>query len=144
MIKIFNDGDAKRCSEIMLKCVDKFEGYSKENKDFLIKMSQPDKLIEKARKTMFYVYQENGKILGTGVFDNGEIRTMFVDPEYQGKGIGERILKFLVNLGKSKGYKRFFLGANPEAEGFYEKMGFIKTGETNDFNFRTINMERVF
>jgi len=142
MIRLFKEKDAEECSRIMLKCIEQFDNYTKENKDFLVKMSQPDKLIEKSKKLLFYIYEENEKILGTGVLDNGEIRTMFVDPEYQGKGIGRKILDFLIKLAKSKGYHKVWVGANPEAEGFYKKQGFKKIREENDFNFRTIIMER--
>lgn len=142
MIRPFKKEDAERCSKIMLKCIKQFDSYTKENKDFLIKMSQIDKLIEKAQKTMFYVYEKDGEILGTGVFNNGEIRTMFIDPKHQRKGIGKKILGFLIKLAKSKGYNKVWVGVNPDAEKFYKKQGFKKIREENDFNFRTIIMEK--
>lgn len=126
----------------MLKCIEQFDNYTKENRDFLIKVSQPDSLIKKSKKLLFYVYEENGKILGTGAFDKGEVRTMFIALEYQGKGIGRKILDFLIKLAKFKKYNKVWLGANPEAEGFYKKQGFKRIREENDFNFRTIVMEK--
>ncbi|MFA5174576.1 MAG: GNAT family N-acetyltransferase [Candidatus Pacearchaeota archaeon] len=144
MIRIFKQEDAKICSKIMIKCIHKnLTSLSKENKEFMIKMSQPDKLIEKSQKVLFYVYEIENKILGTGALDRDEIRTMFVDPIYQKKGIGKEMLNFLINLAKSKGYKRIWLGASIEAEGFYKKQGFKKFNEKNDFNFKVIEMEKI-
>ena len=142
MIRLFKDKDAKDCSEIMLKCIGQFKNYSRENKKFLVKVSQPNSLIEKSKNLLFYVYEKEGKILGTGAFDKGEIRTMFVDPEHQKKGIGQKILDFLIKQTKSKDCTKVWLGANPEAEGFYKKKGFRKIREDNEFNFRTIIMEK--
>jgi len=142
MIKKFKEEDAKRCSEIMLDCIDKNLNYERENRNFMIKMSSPENIIKKARNTDFFVLFDKGIIIATGVFDQNEIRTMFVDPKYQGKGYGKKMLEFLINLAIEKGYDLVHLNASPEAEAFYLKQGFKTTGEKNDFNFRTILMEK--
>jgi len=143
MIRKFKNSDAKECREIMLNCIDKnLTSLTKDNKDFMIKCSQPENLIKKSREVSFFVYEEKGKIIGTGAFDEGEIRTMFIHPELQKKGRGRKILNFLIELAKSKGYKKVFLKSSPEAEEFYKKQRFKRTGEKNDFNFKTIEMEK--
>ena len=67
---------------------------------------------------------------------------MFIEPSKQKKGIGTEILNYLIKLAKSKGYSKVWAGANPDAEEFYTKKGFIKKEEKNDFNFRIIIMEK--
>ncbi len=144
MIKQFEKEDSQKCSKIMLDCIDKnLKSLTKKNRDFMIKCSQPENLIEKSKEVLLFVYEEDGKILGTGAFDSGEIRTMFVNPALQRKGIGKQILKFLIELAKSKENKKVFLKSSPEAEGFYRKQGFKKIKENNDFDFRTIEMEKI-
>lgn len=143
MIRIFKDQDAQQGSEIMLNCVEKnLKSLTKKNKEFMIETSQPENLIKKSKEVHLFVYKRDGRVIGTGAFDNGEIRTMFVNPESQGKRIGTEMLNFLINLAKQKKFKKVFLKSSPEAEKFYEKQGFVKTGENNDFKFRTILMER--
>lgn len=142
MIKKFKEEDAKRCSEIMLDCIDKNLSYEGENKNFMIKMSSPENIIEKARKTNFFVLVDGGIIIATGVLDKNEIRTMFVDPRYQGKGYGKKMLEFLMDFAVEKSYGLVRLNASPEAEGFYAKNGFIKKGERFDYGFHVVDMEK--
>ncbi|HUS49192.1 MAG TPA: hypothetical protein VMZ91_03455, partial [Candidatus Paceibacterota bacterium] len=62
MIKKFKEEDAKRCSEIMLDCIDKNLNYERENTNFMIKMSSPENIIKKARNTDFFVLFDKGII----------------------------------------------------------------------------------
>ena len=141
MIRKFKIEDALGASKVILECIEKSLNYKQKNKEFMIAMSQPEKLIEKSLKLDFFVKEHNGKIIGTGCFDKGEIRTMFVLPKLQGKGFGKEILQFLIKYAKSKGYKNIFLYSSPEAEGFYNKFGFIKIKDNYDFDFHSIYME---
>jgi len=143
MIRKFKDDDAEECSKIMLNCIGKnLISLNKKNRDFMIKCSLPESLIKKSKEVFLFVYEKDGKIFGTGAFDKGEIRTMFVNPLLQKKGIGKKMLNFLIDFAKSKNYKKVFLKSSLEAEKFYGKQRFKKTGENNDFNFRTIEMEK--
>lgn len=60
---------------------------------------------------------------------NAWIENLWVLPEYMGRGIGR--LLFLHALSRSclKGYHVLQLEADPNAVGFYEKMGMYKIGE---------------
>ena len=49
---------------------------------------------------------------------------MAVHPDYQGIGLGKKIVNKLLNL--SKGHKKIILYANPGKEGFYKNIGFKK------------------
>jgi N-acetylglutamate synthase-like GNAT family acetyltransferase len=144
MIRKFNIKDAEEASKIMLECIEKSLNYKGKNKEFMITMSSPEKIIEKSKKLDFFIKENDGKIIGTGCFDEGEIRTMFVFPEMQGKGFGKEILEFLVEFAKNKGHKKVFLYSSPEAEGFYKKYGFKKINDNYDFDFHSIYMEKRF
>lgn len=141
MIRRFKTEDAEQCSKIMLDCIENSLDYKGENKDFMIKMSSPEKIIEKSEKMDFFVFVKTNKILATGGFNNGEIKTMFVSPVQQKKGIGKEMLFFLIEHAKSLRYKKVFLKASPEAEGFYEKHGFIKIKDRYDHDFHVVEME---
>lgn len=143
MIRKFKKDDAKECSRILLDCIRiDLTSLSKENRDFMVKVSQSETLIKKSMEVEFFVLEKEGKIVGTGAFDNGEIRTMFVDSKLQGKGFGKEMLEFLIKYAKEKNFAKVFLKSSLEAEKFYESQGFKKTGENNDFNFRVILREK--
>ena len=141
-IRKFKKEDAKQCSKLILECIEKNLSLNEKNKKFMIKKSQPKNLIEKSEKLSLFVYDSNGEILGTGALDKNEIRTMFVKPKMQVKGIGKKILNFLINKAQSKGLKKVWLKSSPEAEIFYKKQGFKKIKVRNDYNFKTIEMEK--
>lgn len=53
-----------------------------------------------------------------------QIRYMAVDPSYQGKQIGAKILENLENIAKSKGAEKIILEARKNAVKFYKKNGY--------------------
>jgi len=51
--------------------------------------------------------------------------------DLQGKGIGRALMQFAENLARDRGYKKITMHARKNALGFYEKMGYRKSG--NEF-----------
>lgn len=81
-----------------------------------------------ASKFKCLVYS-NGTLIGAGraLADGADcsyICDVAVHPEYQGLGLGKKIVEKLVAL--SAGHKKIILYANPGKEGFYRKLGFHK------------------
>jgi ribosomal protein S18 acetylase RimI-like enzyme len=62
-----------------------------------------------------------GRALADGR-DCSYICDIAIHPEYQGLGIGKKIVQYLVE--KSNGHKKIILYANPGKEGFYSRLGF--------------------
>lgn len=55
------------------------------------------------------------------------LQDVIVHPEYQGKGIGKSLVKKMISLYESHPNKSFIrLFSEPNAEGFYASLGFIK------------------
>lgn len=64
--------------------------------------------------------------------DWGEIVSIYLHPDYFGKGYGEALLKETVAALKQQGYERIYLWVlrdNARARRFYEKHGFVSRGE---------------
>ena len=88
-----------------------------------------------------YIIQLNGKDIG---FYNGEtledgsyeIGNICIIPEYQGMGIGTRILKDIMELHKEQDLHIQYFKQNPVGN-LYEKLGFIPNGET-EFHYQMI------
>lgn len=73
------------------------------------------------RSIGFYTLQEeNG---------NACIENLWVLPEFIGKGIGKALFQHAVELARQRGYEILQLVADPNAAGFYTKMGMHKVGE---------------
>jgi len=56
--------------------------------------------------------------------DEAQIRSISVEPEWEGKGIGTIVLKELEKIVTSKGAKRIIIHARNSAIEFYEKNGY--------------------
>ena len=57
------------------------------------------------------------------------IENLWVSPEFIGKGIGKGLFWHALGLAAERGYKKVQLEADPNAAGFYERMGMKKIGE---------------
>jgi len=76
--------------------------------------------------------------------DTVQLRQMAVISGLQGKGIGRVLMQFAENIARDRGYKKLIMHARKTAMGFYEKLGYRKTG--NEFLEVTIPhyaMEKV-
>ena len=57
------------------------------------------------------------------------LRQMAVEPEHQGKGLGQRLVRVAENHSRAAGYKVLQMDARCEAEGFYRTLGYETDGE---------------
>lgn len=81
-------------------------------------------------KYVYSLFHEN-QLIGFGrILEDGTM-AMFYDiaihPDYQGKGLGMRVMRYLLDCVKDKGYASIGLFAwdkNPKNIEFYEKLGF--------------------
>jgi amino-acid N-acetyltransferase len=75
----------------------------------------------------FYLIKDKDKIIGTGgieIYDEaGLIRSIAVNPKYQKKGLGRKIIEYLLKNAKKKGVKELFLLTDTVPK-LYEKFGF--------------------
>ncbi len=64
-----------------------------------------------------------GRALADGK-DCSYICDIAIRPEYHGRGLGKKLLQYLIE--ESSGHSKIILYANPGMEGFYSKLGFKK------------------
>ncbi|HYK43531.1 MAG TPA: GNAT family N-acetyltransferase [Parafilimonas sp.] len=57
------------------------------------------------------------------------LRQMAVVSGLQGKGIGKVLTQFAENIARDRGYKKIIMHARKTAIGFYEKLGYKKSGD---------------
>ncbi|MDP3467856.1 MAG: GNAT family N-acetyltransferase [Daejeonella sp.] len=59
-----------------------------------------------------------------------QLRKFATVEEYQGKGFGTQLLKYLIEIAKTENCKRIWCNARKNASGFYIKFGFTETEKT--------------
>jgi GNAT superfamily N-acetyltransferase len=80
----------------------------------------------------FGAFTDNKLVAIVSLFNkNGDFqfRKLAVDPDYQGKGIGNDLLTYITDFARNEGGKRLWCNARSTATGFYDKNGFRHTGE---------------
>ena len=89
----------------------------------------------------FLVVREGGRIVGTGALHRledqvGEIKRLWLLPEYHGQGFGYQIMMQLLAVARDKGYTRVRLETDAtrqsQAVRFYKRLGFYEIPRYGD------------
>lgn len=132
-IRRIEPGDENRVSNLIRKTISisNIKDYPKELMDALIAVETPEHVLERASWTHFYVVIDEDEIIGCGAIgpywgkeDESSLFTIFVLPDYQGKGVGRRIVETLENDEYGLRAHRIEIPASITGVPFYLKMGF--------------------
>lgn len=151
-IRPFEQTDAVAVSELIRNTIriSNVKDYPIELMERLIESQTPQHVIERASWTHFYVVQQQKKIIGCGAIgpywgkeDESSLFTIFVLPEYQGKGIGRAIINTLENDVYFLRARRIEIPASITGVPFYLKMGYhFKNGISEPDKEHIIRMEK--
>lgn len=151
-IRRFHEQDAKEVSDLIRRTIliSNTRDYPKELMEELVETETPEHVLERASWTHFYVAVDNGKIIGCGAIgpywakeDESSLFTIFVLPEFQGKGIGRAIIDTLENDEFFVRAKRIEIPASITGVPFYIKMGYqYKNGISQPDEEHLIRMEK--
>lgn len=133
IIRRFRKEDSAELSEVITETLrtTNIKDYSPDFIEKEIAFFAPEKLLERTSRMNLYVVCEDEKIIGCGGIgaywgkeDESSLFTIFVSPEYQGKGIGRKIIETLEQDEYFLRAKRIEIPASITAVGFYRKMGY--------------------
>ena len=104
LIRLFEEKDANEVAELIAKTLrtTNIKDYSSEYIENDVQKLNPQRLIKRSKWMNFYVFIIDNKIVGCGgigpyfnKLDESSLFTIFVLPEYQGQGIGRKIIETL-------------------------------------------------
>ena len=133
IIRRFTENDAEKVSSLIIRTLKttNSKDYSKESINALEMQLQPSHILERAAWTHFYVVEDNDTIIGCGAIGpywgsetESSLFTIFVLPEYQGMGIGRKIIETLEQDEYFFRAKRIEIPASITAVNFYRKLGY--------------------
>ena len=114
-----SDIDKKKAEEVFEKI--------NSNSDYIIAVAELDgKVVGSTTLLIETKFIHNGGLVG-------HIEDVVVDKNYQGKKIGENILKYLLEVADKRGCYKTILDCTDDVKGFYEKLGFKHTA--NELRF---------
>jgi N-acetylglutamate synthase-like GNAT family acetyltransferase len=90
-----------------------------------------------------YVATFNRRVVATASLDQDVVRSVFVLPACQGKGLGKRLMEKLQSVAVSQGLKKLHVPSSITAEGFYQSLGFDRVRDEYHGTERTIIMQKL-
>lgn len=83
---------------------------------------------------LVFVAELNGTVVGFVALKpyaprKMELEGLFMEPGYWRLGIGRRLVAHAIEVSRAQGARTMIVFANPHADGFYRRIGFIKEGE---------------
>jgi GNAT superfamily N-acetyltransferase len=78
------------------------------------------------------VAEVDQQIVGTAALEESELCTFFVLPDYQGQGIGAKLLAALEQIAREAAIDAIHVAASVTGALFYQRMGYVPTGAEHD------------
>ena len=149
----FEERDAEAVSQLIRTTIEisNKKDYPAELMDELIRTETPEHVLGRAGWTHMYVIEDGEKIVGCGAIgpywgkeDESSLFTIFVLPEYQGKGVGRKIMETLEADEYFLRARRIEIPASITGVPFYLRMGYhYKNGISEPDEEHLIRMEKT-
>ena len=101
-----------------------------------------DKRVKRIKDNMYLIYYEDKRFGFYTIYNDDnylEIENICILKDYQGLGIGTRVINNIININKY--IKLQYFKCNPVGK-LYSKLGFIPDGE-NEFRYKMIKKKEV-
>lgn len=141
LIRRFEETNAQEVSALISTTlmITNIKDYSQDAIEKMVSAQKPENVLERASWTHYYVVVEDEKIIGCGAIgpywgkeDESSLFSIFVSPEYQGRGIGREIIQTLEQDEYFLRAKRIEIPASITAVSFYHKFGYTYKNGTNE------------
>ena len=103
----------------------------------------PEIIASRIANDAVFVAQMAGRVVGTASLNGDAVKGVFVEPEAQGRGIGQALMREIETLARAGAVLELRLQASITARGFYEKLGFSAVREVMFGEERTFVMLRA-
>jgi N-acetylglutamate synthase-like GNAT family acetyltransferase len=102
----------------------------------------PAAVLDLLERRLVFVAAKGDYIIGTASLDGRVVRTVFIQPQCQSRGIGRALMAQVERVAIEKGVTVLAVPSSVTAEPFYAKLGFNAVRDSYNGEERTIVMER--
>lgn len=143
-VRIARDNDAEEISAVIQSALRETnaEDYSQDIIERISKGFDPAAVLGLIHKRTVFAAVLGQRIVGTASLDGSVVRTVFVAPDVQGRGIGRQLMAEVERDARDIGIAVLAVPSSVTAERFYSKLGFTAVRDSYYGQERTIIMER--
>lgn len=123
-------GDVKEISRCRRESIQRLNSgdYSLENLEVLLLNSTVKGVLEELRDEEVFCLMNGKKIAGTVSLDRNQISGIYVSPEFSSQGYGQKLLEFMEEHAKKKGFSDVYVYSTISAREFYSHNGYALEG----------------
>jgi N-acetylglutamate synthase-like GNAT family acetyltransferase len=144
-IRLAREDDAAAISAVILRALR--ETNSKDYTDEIIervgRSFSREAVLQLIGKRTVFVAVIGSRVVGTASLDCSVVRTVFVAPDVQARGIGRLLMAEIERTACARNIPSLTVPASVTAETFYARLGFNAVRDSYHGDERTIIMERV-
>lgn len=137
--------DAVEVSNIIRRCLREVNSkdYPKKAITGLCNFFTPDLIIKNMGDRTMYVAVEEGNVIGTASLKGDKVFTVFVNPDYHGRGVGSKLMDKVEELARDKKYKILKVPSGLSSLDFYRHRGYKEVRRVHSADHGdTIEMEK--
>jgi GNAT superfamily N-acetyltransferase len=138
------DGDADAVSQLIVSALRETNAndYSRAVVERVEKSFSPAAVLDLLGRRRVFVAVSEQRVVGTASLDGSVVRTVFVAPDVQGRGVGRQLMAEVERAAREAGVAVLTVPSSVTAERFYSRLGFKSVRDSYHGEERTIIMER--
>jgi N-acetylglutamate synthase-like GNAT family acetyltransferase len=143
-IRPARDEDADAISAVVIRTLRETNAkqYTKEIIERIERSFSPNAVLALLGKRTVFVAVMDRRIVGTAGLDGNIVRTVFVSPDVQARGIGQRLMAEVERTARERKLPLLTVFSSIGAEAFYAQLGFNAVRDNFHGEERTIVMAR--
>jgi len=145
MIRPALESDAGAISVVILRALRETNArdYTEEIIERVARSFSPQAVLQLIDKRQVLVATIGSRVVGTASLEDSVVRTVFVDPDLQSRGIGKLLMAEVEHLARERNVQVLTVPSSITAETFYARLGFMAVRDSYHGDERTIIMQRA-
>lgn len=139
------NADAPAISRIIISTLreSNAQDYSSEIINQVEQSFSPQAILRLLTQRQVFVAILESHVVATASLDQDVVRSVFVEPAHQGKGIGRQLMTKIQSIAITEGLNLLRVPSSITAEGFYASLGFKKIRDVFHDSEHTIIMSKT-
>jgi GNAT superfamily N-acetyltransferase len=126
-----------------VRCATNAKDHANEIIERVERSFSPSAVLQLIGKRAVFVATIGGGVVGTASLDGSVVRTVFVAPDAQARGIGKLLMAEIERTARERNIPMLAVPSSVTAESFYARLGFRAVRDSYYGDERTIIMERL-